>query len=238
MFKNIVTYTILAAALANGAPLVDPLELDARDILALSERDVDIAAREIAPRVVTNLTGFADFERFNVSGTTITELGYYGGLFFKGLAAVTNAFLPALQPRSPVNIAAYGAATTTLNSNPFITSRFSGSKTQSFGVSSFFFGCADADGTGAVSCRVAVAGYDTFNRLLAYQTLTFNPTGTSSPFALAPAVLKGAFGAGISTLRLATQYDGNVVGTTALDNIRYSIIQDNSTITTPTSPST
>ncbi|KAH8196771.1 hypothetical protein TruAng_009063 [Truncatella angustata] len=223
-------------ALASSAPL-DHLELDTRDVFAISERDV-VATRVVAPRVVTTLTGNANFERFNVSGTTVSEVGYYGGLFYRGIAAVPNTTLSALQPRQiGSNFGAYGAVTASLNSKPFITSRFSGSKTQSFGLTSFFFGCTDADGTTAVSCRLAFAGYDAFNRLLAYQTFTFNPRSvntrqTSSAQALAGAVLNGAFSSGLVTIRLATQYDGDV-GLTALDNIRYSIVQNiNSTSTT------
>ncbi|KAH6645335.1 hypothetical protein BKA67DRAFT_696426 [Truncatella angustata] len=239
MLKNIATFVILAAAFVKGFPVVDntAVELGARDV-EVNTRDAFVSEeRDIEARALVNLTGFADFEAIDTSGLGINEIGYYGGLFWRGIAAVSagnGGLLAAIRPRSPTNVGAFGALTRLLNGRAFITSRFFGSRTQSFGISSFFFGCNGAALTLPVSCRIAVAGYDSLDRLVAYQTFTFNPTDTVISN-MQPAILRSSFSSGLTTIRLATDYDGlNVLGSTSFDNIRYTIIQDNSATLAPT----
>ncbi|ETS73959.1 hypothetical protein PFICI_13825 [Pestalotiopsis fici W106-1] len=180
MFKSIATWALLASAAVYAAP-----------------------AEEISSRAV--LKGLADFERVSTTSQGTSQIGYYGGLQYNGLGAVTagtsRRTIPGLYPRSGTNVAAFGNAASGLG-NPVITSQFSGSKTANFTIGSLFFGCVDASNQ-PVGCKLALAGYNSRGVLIAYQAFYFTPSGGATNN-LSPAYLD-AF-VGVSTVRLAAAY--------------------------------
>ncbi|KAH8203190.1 hypothetical protein TruAng_002595 [Truncatella angustata] len=206
MLNSIAAWAVLAATLVQGAftSLKSfSVHLDARDS-SLETRDVeldtrvsDLEKRDIESRdnhVVRN--GFADFERFNTNTTSITEIGYYGGLQWKGFgmdaiepqtaAQLTNNIplvaidatrgpITAIRPQSPTNFAAYGALNSTMGRAISISAQFEGSKTLDFSISSFYFGCAGASTGVPAGCKVAITGYNPEGNPIAYQLNYFTP---------------------------------------------------------------
>ncbi|KAH6659009.1 hypothetical protein BKA67DRAFT_543209 [Truncatella angustata] len=187
MLNSIAAWAVLAATLVQGAftSLKSfSVHLDARDS-SLETRDVeldtrvsDLEKRDIESRdnhVVRN--GFADFERFNTNTTSITEIGYYGGLQWKGFVAIdaTRGPITAIRPQSPTNFAAYGALNSTMGRAISISAQFEGSKTLDFSISSFYFGCAGASTGVPAGCKVAITGYNPEGNPIAYQLNYFTP---------------------------------------------------------------
>ncbi|KAF3013269.1 hypothetical protein E8E14_009237 [Neopestalotiopsis sp. 37M] len=196
MFKSIVTWALLATSAVYAAPVQ---EISARDLFK----------------------GLADFERLSTTSLGTSPIGYYGGLQFNGLAAVTagtRRLLSGLAPRSGTNVAAFGNVTKGLSS-PVITSEFAGSKTGNFTLSSLFFGCVDSSNK-PVGCKLAVSGYDKRGVLVVYQPFYFTPSGGALNN-LSPAYFNNFVG--LSYVKFAATFVGGVLGSVAIDDISYYI---------------
>jgi len=146
-------------------------------------------------------------------------------------ALKTTSLLAGIKAFSPTTVGAYGLLTNLLNNNPVITADFSGSKTLSFSMSSFYFGCTGVTTAVPSKCRVAVSGYNKANKRIAYQYFDFVPTTSSIASTLGLtlasnmqyAKLPNTF-TGLTYVRFATSYTGiGILGTTAIDNVKYSI---------------
>ncbi|KAF7522416.1 hypothetical protein G7054_g12150 [Neopestalotiopsis clavispora] len=199
MFKSIVTWALLASSAVYAAPVQ---EISARDLFK----------------------GLADFERLSTTSLGTSPIGYYGGLQFNGLAAVTagtRRLLSGLAPRSGTNVAAFGNVTKGLSS-PVITSEFAGSKTGNFTLSSLFFGCVDSSNK-PVGCKLAVSGYDKRGVLVVYQPFYFTPSGGALNN-LSPAYFNNFVG--LSYVKFAATFVGGVLGSYFFDNVYLSANYD------------
>ncbi|KAK9772792.1 hypothetical protein AB5N19_03223 [Seiridium cardinale] len=247
MYKSLATLALLAAALVQAVPApIDAadVELDARDFeledrdleaaravldFELEARDFELDEREVDARATKTLNGLADFEKVDTSAAGLNQIGKYGGLFWSGIGAVnagTGSKILGIQPVSPKNAAIYGTLTSAITTKPILTAQFSGSQTTSFSIDSLYFGCVGQIAILPTRCVVALAGYDSTNKLIAFQKLLFNPaSGIKVTASMQYAKLNNQF-KGLSYVRLASTYSGiNLLGSTLFDNIKYSIVE-------------
>lgn len=105
MFKTIITWAILAAALINGAPTNSDSfdgQLESRDSNpeegraisgeGIDARDFPVAGNAIGIRAAGTLTGLANFEKLDTSILPLRQIGKYGGLFWQGIGKCIREF--------------------------------------------------------------------------------------------------------------------------------------------------
>ena len=80
-----------------------------------------------------------------VGQVAVQEVGPYNGLDYNGISLVElgvfGTIVTGVVPKSAPNAGAYGLASQVLNGAPNITSKYTGSVTESFDFESFYFGC-------------------------------------------------------------------------------------------------
>ena len=110
---------------------------------------------------------------------------------------------------------------------PTITTQYSGSKTASFSIDSFYFGCNAGTVLTLVAapthCRLAIAGYDKKNTVIAYQSFLFSPS-ISVTANMIKAQLNTQFSKGaLDHVVMLTSYSVGILGATLIDNFNYTV---------------
>ena len=143
--------------------------------------DASVRMHALAASVLLiDCSQYDDLATVPVNGR-LTPVGIYKGLSYSNFIVAQlsqlNVSLSGVIPHSNNNVALHAGAT---SGTPAITAKFSGSKTKSFSLSSFYYGCDISDLNGVVSdaraCNIIVLGYKAGSSSpVANETFVFKP---------------------------------------------------------------
>ncbi|KAI0148898.1 hypothetical protein BJ166DRAFT_601478 [Pestalotiopsis sp. NC0098] len=244
MFKSIATWALVASSAAvviagpvpevDARDLAEPMPLLARsfgseaiELEAREPEDIEMEARDIEARAGKTISAIATFDNLLAGGDTRREIGNYGALQWQAInvAKIGTNNLLGVNAFSKPNVAVYGAVTGVTKNTPTITSQYSGSKTASFSIDSFYFGCNAGTLLTLIAvptnCKLAIAGYDKSNKLIAYQSFLFTKT-ISLTANMVKAQLPATF-KGLNRVVVLSSYSAGILGATLIDNFNYTV---------------
>ncbi|ETS73487.1 hypothetical protein PFICI_14433 [Pestalotiopsis fici W106-1] len=244
MFKSIASLALLASSVAvsiagplpdiDPRDLAEPMPLVAREfelnqLQAREPEDFALEDRDLEARAGKTINAVATFDTLVAGGNTLTRaIGNYGALQWSGINVVkvgTNNLF-GVNAYSKPNVAVYGAITNVLSNVPTIKTQYSGSKTASFSIDSFYFGCNAGTALTLVAaptdCRLAIAGYDKSSKVIAYQSFIYRPA-VAVTANMIKAQLNAQFKAPLDHVVILTSYSVGILGATLIDNFNYTV---------------
>ncbi|KAF7527681.1 hypothetical protein G7054_g10411 [Neopestalotiopsis clavispora] len=242
MFSSIAALVLLAASVVNAGPLPDidprdiaePMPLVAREfemnqLAAREPESFELEDRDLEARAGKQIKALATFDTLLAGADTLRAIGNYGALQWQGInvAKIGSSISLGVNAFSKPNVAVYGALTQVTKNIPTITTQYSGSKTASFSIDSFYFGCNAGTVLTLVAapthCRLAIAGYDKKNTVIAYQSFLFSPS-ISVTANMIKAQLNTQFSKGaLDHVVMLTSYSVGILGATLIDNFNYTV---------------
>lgn len=158
---------------------------------------------------------------------SLTAVGPYDGLDYQGINLISlglgGTIVAGVIPNSSPNVGAYDIKTALTEGQPTVTTQYSGSVTDKFDFSNFYFGCVIATQETAASlpsaCNITVTGYRASVQV-AQQSFEFNPGLLAVTAPLAEAALGEEF-KGIDTAKFASDYSVPDVSATLVDSFYY-----------------
>ncbi|KAK6506908.1 hypothetical protein TWF481_005365 [Arthrobotrys musiformis] len=123
----------------------------------------------------------ADFDSFPLSVLNINYIGEYKSLYWQAMTVGSSTLqITGVNAHSGNNVAAWSVDTILLQGTPAILADYRDSKTESFDLCGFAYGCALPTGQGAVAvpskCTLTVKGYFGSGKSVE-KVLTYDPTG-------------------------------------------------------------
>ncbi|KAK6534749.1 hypothetical protein TWF281_006050 [Arthrobotrys megalospora] len=168
----------------------------------------------------------ANFDSFPLSVLNINYIGEYKNLYWQAMTVGSSTLqVTGVKAYSGDNVAAWSLDTMLLQGTPAMLADYQNSKTESFDLCGFAYGCALPTGQGAIAvpsqCTLTVKGYFDSGKFIE-RKLTYDPTGLRQQMVKTP---EGIF-SDFKGLKKVTFETTGLLGTSAtvvglIDDVSY-----------------